>query len=100
MTNAKRLLAAHAGYREYVHSDPERPGELIVETVQDCEPIVEAAKRLSDTEPGKDFRHVAFIPDFVMAQAAREGWINDREAWKRWANNADNRLFRTWPKRV
>jgi len=75
MTNAKPLLAAHAGYREYVHSYPERPGTLIVETAQNWEPVVEATRRLSNAEQGKEFRHIAFIQDFVMAQAAREGWI-------------------------
>jgi hypothetical protein len=39
-------------------------------------------------------RHAAIIPQFVLDQALREDWGKDD--WRKWANNHDNRVFRTW----
>lgn len=100
MGNARRLLTARGNYREYMHFDPDQPGAFIIETVQDCEAVVDKCKVLSDTVPGKDFRHAACVPDFVFAQAMREGWLNDEKKWKAWANNPDNVAFRTWKGRL
>jgi hypothetical protein len=47
-------------------------------------------------KPGKDFRHVAEVPLVVYQQACREGWASDMKAWKKWLNNSDNKVFRTW----
>jgi hypothetical protein len=75
-------------------------GRQYVEMRQDCAPIVEAAKIVSERVPDKEFTHVAFIPEAVMNQAFVEGWFHDPEAWKRWANNPENRDFRTHGKRL
>lgn len=71
-----------------------------VETRQDCEHIVKAAKILADEPPGKDFRHAAFIPEEILNQAFNEGWFHDPQAWKRWANDPANDGFRTWKGRL
>ena len=78
----------------------EQDGRTFLETRQDVEPIVEAARILADAAPGRDFRHAAFIPDVVLERAMREGWLHDRQAWKRWANDPANAAFRTWPGRL
>ena len=78
----------------------EQDGRTLVETRQDVEPILDAARILADGPPGKDFRHAAFIPDVVLEQAMREGWLHDRAAWKRWANDPANARFRTWAGRL
>jgi hypothetical protein len=97
MSSRKRLLETFDDGRVHLlHHDAERPGTVIVEEREDCEPIIEAAKRLSDATPSKEFRHAAFIPHFVLNRAAREGWLNDEKAWKRWANDPANACFRTW----
>ena len=49
----------------------EQDGRNFVETRQDVEPIIEAARILADETPGKDFRHAAFIPDVVLERALR-----------------------------
>lgn len=98
--NRKRLLSSFGGYKEYVVFDSERPQDLLIEYVQDCEPIMERAKVLSEMHPGKEMRHAAFIPDFFYAKAVREGWHLDKEKWKQWANDPDNKAFRTWPGRL
>lgn len=89
-------------------SEPERRQVIIhkedgvsrVETRQDVEPIIEAAKILSEMTPGREMRHAAFIPKTVLDQAFNEGWFNDPKAWKKWANDPANACFRTWPGRL
>lgn len=96
MSTRKILLNSFGGFHEVGIFDEERPNDLLIRTYQDCEGILEEASVLADEPPGKDFRHVAKIPMNVIDKSMREGWLNDKEAWKRWANDADNRKFRTW----
>lgn len=97
MSSRQVLLSAVGGFREIQVIDEERPNDLLIKTLEDCEPIIERAKMLSEMSPGKEFRHAALIPKHVMDQAYREGWFNDKKRWKQWANDANNRAFRTWP---
>jgi hypothetical protein len=78
----------------------EQDGRAFIETRQDVEGIVEAARIVADQPPGRDFRHAAYIPDVVLEQAFREGWFHDPAAWKRWANDPANAAFRTWKGRL
>ncbi len=96
----KILHAAYLGIKEYVHENAERPGDLIIETVQDCEPILEYAKMLSEQTPGKEWRHAACIPMFFLDKAAKEGWLHDKAKWKAFLNDPDHKAFRTWPGKV
>lgn len=99
--SSKSALLEHFGFKaEIFHADPDKPDSFTIETVQDVSPIIKAASILADQVPGKDFRHAAFIPDYVMDQAFKEGWFNDRKKWKDWANNPENKAFRTWPGRL
>ena len=100
MSNRHLLLNGFGTFREVAIFDEDRPKDLLIKTFEDCEPIIERAKMLSELEPGKDFRHVAVIPQHVLDKAAREGWFNDRSKWKQWANDPDNRAFRTWPGQI
>jgi hypothetical protein len=78
----------------------EEDGITRVETRQDVEPILGAARILAEEPPGKDFRHAALIPEAVMNQAFIDGWFHDPAAWKRWANDPANEGFRTWKGRL
>ncbi len=95
--SGKQLLAAQTNWREYMEVDADDPRKMIMHTMEECEPIVERAKMLSELEPGKDFRHCAIIPRHVLDRSFREGWFNDKKKWKEWANDPDNKAFRTWP---
>jgi hypothetical protein len=97
MGTRQLLLTNFGGFREVALFDEERPDDLLVRTLQDCEPIIERAKLLSELSPGKEFRHVGLIPLSVLDKAHREGWFNDKAAWRKWRNDPDNRKFRTWP---
>lgn len=44
-------------------------GKIHINRVQDCEPIIEQAKRLREQPRGKDgLRHVARIPEVIVEQ--------------------------------
>ena len=96
----KRLISSYAGMNEYQHVDPMRPDDLIIESEQDCAPILEYAKMMRDGPVGKEWRHVASIPNYFIDKAAKEGWLHDEAKWHAWLNDPDNKLFRTWPGRI
>lgn len=89
------LIQGYADSRRKVlfHQEDDK---IIIEQRQDVSHIVEAAKILADQPPGKDFRHMAFVPETVLNDAFVNGWIHDPKAWKAWLNNPDNARFRTW----
>jgi hypothetical protein len=72
----------------------EEDGRKFIETKQDCEGIIAAAKAMSELPYDREMKPVALIPEEVLNQAFLEGWFEDPIAWKRWANNPDNRAFR------
>ena len=78
----------------------EEDGRQWIESRQDVEPVIKAARILADEAPGKDFRHAALLPESELTRAFTEGWFHDRAAWKRWANDPANACYRTWPGRL
>lgn len=70
-------------------------GKTYVETRQDVSHLTEAAKILAEEPPAKEdgWRFIGFIPDTVWNQAVTEGWIEDKERWRQWMQDADNRAF-------
>lgn len=70
-------------------------GRTFIETRQDAEPLIAAARILADVPPDpKDgWRFLCVIPATVWNQAVNEGWLHDRAAWRRWMNHRDNRAF-------
>lgn len=97
---SKRLVHAYKGIEEYQHIDPMRPDDLIIETVQDCQPLLDYAKELRDRPVGKEWKLAAVIPNYFIDKAAKEGWLHDDAKWHAWLNDPDNKLFRVWPGRV
>lgn len=73
----------------------EEDGKTFIESRQDVDPIIQAAKEMWCDNPPLDMRRVALIPDVVLNQSFTEGWFGDPEAWKRWANDPANAAFRT-----
>lgn len=88
----KKLLLEKVGdYEVNVHLEDNK---LIFHEQQDGSDVAKAAKILSDSPPGKEFRHLARIPMGVLNQAVREGWLHDPKAWKKWYMKSENRDFR------
>ena len=74
--------------------------KIIYHTKQDIQPVIEHCKTLAENKPGKDFRHVAEVPMVIYQKAMREGWVKDKAKWKKWLNDPDNKVFRTWQGKV
>ena len=73
----------------------EEDGVKYIETKQDCEGIVAAAKAMSELPHNdKSFKPVALIPDEVLNRAMLEGWFHDKAKWRQWVNDPDNARFR------
>ena len=93
----KRLLSWSEGKQE-VFSYDQHDKTVTIEHKEDVEPLIKVAKDLSELKPSKDLRHTAVIPQFVLDQSLREKWTN--ADWKKWANDSDNKMFRTWNGKV
>lgn len=100
MSSRQILLSAVGCFREYQIIDEERPNDLLIKTYDDAQPLVDKAKVLSEETPGKDFRHAMIIPMSMLDKAMREGWLNDKAAWKKVANDSSNAHLRTWKGRL
>ena len=87
----------------------ERPGKRILSRIDPatdevviCEEWTEdlalAQARLERERPqlvGPDLRPLAIIPPSVEARALNEGWYNDQDEWRKWANDSNNKNLRT-----
>lgn len=64
-------------------------GKHYVETRQDVGALADAAKILAETPPDKEtgLRFVCFIDDATLQRAMTEGWMHDKDAWRRWAKD-------------
>lgn len=100
MSSRNILLSSIGSFKEVQVFDHERPNDLLIKTFEDSEALKEHASILSDVKPGKDFRHVAIIPLSVLDRSMREGWLNDKDKWKQWANDGANANLRTWKGRI
>lgn len=96
----RRFLGRSGNTVEILHHDHDRLDTLIVQEIENVEPALAEARRRREERPGNELRHVAVIPEHVLNRAFREGWFNDPAAWRAWANDPDNRAFRTWQGRV
>ena len=95
---ARRTLIDYK--KNYSHEFATEDDKIVYHTKQNVQPFIEHCKHLADNKPGKDLRHVAEVPLVVYQKACREGWANDMSEWKKWLNNPDNKVFRTWNGRV
>ena len=96
----KRTITDHkTGYKsEFITEDD----KVVYHTTQDVAPVIDHVKKLRDNtlKPGKDMRHIAEVPMVIWQKALREGWSKDRAKWKKWLNDPDNKVFRTWQGKV
>lgn len=92
----KDLLSAYTDARKYTLAHRDVDGEWLLETRQDCEPIVEFCKAAKDKPQDPTFRHVGEIPMSVIGQWMRDGCLDDETHIRRWLNDPANRDFRIW----
>lgn len=73
----------------------EEDNQTFIESRQDCDHIVRAAKILSDHAPtDPSFKLVGFVPEAVLNQWLIDGSFSDPSTLKRWLNDPDHRDFR------
>ena len=65
-------------------------------STQNIDKTLKYVDHLRDMPVGKNMRHVAEIPLVIWEKAVQEGWSKDQNAWKKWLNDPDNKVFRTW----
>jgi len=100
--NIKIPYQRSAHLRNTIHADSSDPDKFTVQTTEDVSAIVDFCQQKQwDTRLDKrdGMFHVAEVPVSVYEQAVHEGWDNP-EGWKRWLNDPDNAIFRTWKGRV
>lgn len=58
---------------------------------------VKLARQMTELEDGRrhdGMRLEALIPAHVLEDSFAQGWFHDDKAWRRWANDPDNKHFR------
>jgi len=91
-----QLLTRRPGKEIWSRFDPHTDQLVIRETWVEDACLEQAAQQreLAESDPSKEFKPLAVIPDSVMSQAINEGWDQDDQQWKRWMNDIDNRYLR------
>jgi len=94
MTEKKTVYANAYGVRRTLITDDERPGDVIVQTEQDIEPILDGVARDRELFRNDGVNKViGRVPVAVVEKAALEHW--DESDWRRWWNG-EGRAFRIW----
>lgn len=90
-----------------IMSNPHEDHRMVtVHTQMDCEPLIESVKQLREHHAVIGHRKssnmvpVCEVPMTVYEQAFREGWLHDKQKWRDWANQAENKCFRITDGRV
>lgn len=97
----KRVFDRYNGLTEYIHHDPVKPNDLIIETTQDdFQTILDDVKVARDAPVGKEWRLAAKFPLIFYHQAAVEGWLHDKAKWRKMLNDPDLKHFRVWGGRI
>ena len=74
----------------------EEDGKTFIETRQDVDPIIAAAKRISEMPKDKELTLVRLIPEAVLNRSYIEGLFHDEKKWREWGNSPEGRAFSTW----
>lgn len=89
------LLTERPGKRVWTRYDADGDKLIIREEYLEDVPLASAAAQREINEGRRDdMMPVIVIPNSVKAAALRDGWYNDDEKWRRWANDIDNRRLR------
>lgn len=96
--NLKFNLSTGHGFVEQLHTNIGGNGKHVIATAVDVQKVKDDLLPIikSESESAKrdrDFYPVRVIPQHVMDRAFKEGWFNDRAAWKRWANSDEGKTF-------
>jgi hypothetical protein len=103
MTRNPLLIDEPVQTRVHYEEDGDR---LIIQRIQDVEPILEANKAKANdarTDWKGEFHHVASIPLVIIEKYKNEKGIDlmkDKAAMKRFLNDPDNKFLRVKPGKI
>jgi hypothetical protein len=89
----RTLLSVRDGFVSELITKEEK---TVAVSTQNIDKTLDYVDHLRDMPVGKDFRHVAEVPQIIWEKAVQEGWSHDQDQWKRWLNDPANKVFRTW----
>jgi hypothetical protein len=91
-----RVTSERPGKRILMRVDPATDEVVICEEWLE-DPVLEQARQERERPSlvGPDLKPLAVIPPSVEAKALKEGWYNDQDEWRKWANDSDNAQLRT-----
>ena len=98
MSASRKTLLDWSQGKTEIFSWDQHDNTFTIESKEDVEPLIKLAKDMSYLQPSKDVRHAAVIPKFVLDESMRQKWTP--KDWKKWANNPENKMFRTWQGRL
>jgi len=91
-----RVITERHGKRVLAKVDPTTDEVIFCEEWHE-DPVLAEARRQREQPSlvGPDLRPLAIIPPSVEARSIKEGWYNDQNEWRKWANDSDNAQLRT-----
>lgn len=100
---APRLLEhdPSTGVTEWFHSNADGT-EFTIERVENVTGLIETNKALANDDHGQwgDGQLVASFPMSVWWDLKQRGILDDPKAYRRWLNDADNKVWRIRPGKV
>jgi hypothetical protein len=89
----RTLMSVRDGFVSQLITEDDKTVAL---STQNIDKTLKYVDHLRDMPVGKNMRHVAEVPLVIWEKAVQEGWSKDQNAWKKWLNDPDNKVFRTW----
>ena len=89
----RTLLSVRDGFVSQLITENDK---TVAVSTQNIDNTLKYVNHLRDMPVGKDMRHVAEVPQVIWEKAVQEGWSKDQQAWKKWLNKPENKVFRTW----
>lgn len=94
MSERQRIYRDADGVRRTMIWDDDDPDQIVVNTEQDVEPILDSVHRDRELMPHGTNKLVARIPMFIYERAIHQQW--DEDDWKRWLNSDEAAPWRIW----
>lgn len=89
----RTLMSVRDGFISELRTEDDK---TVAVSTQNIDRTLAYVNHLSEQPVGKNFRHVAEIPQVIWEKAVQEGWHHDQEEWRKWLNKPENKVFRTW----
>ena len=93
----RTLLSVKSGFVSELITEDDK---TVAKSTQNIDDTLAYVRHLAEQPVGKDMRHVAEVPQVIWEKAVQEGWSKDKDAWKKWLNDPDNKVFRTWQGKI